>query len=481
MTDVVIAGGGPVGLMLACELRLAGVDVLVLERLTERVPHSKALGMHARTLEVLDQRGIAERFLEGHKRAPTTHFAGLRPLEFDASATRHPYMLLIPQAHTERLLAERAAELGVEIRYGTEVTGLAQDADGVDIEVAGGAPLRARYLVGCDGSRSTVRLLLGVDFPGTPATLTATIADVSLDEPPATPALLARHPGGQAGVLEYQPGMYRAMTIEYDTVADPDVPVTFDEFRATFRRIAGTDHGMRDAIWVSRFGDAARQADRYRVGRVFLAGDAAHIHNPSGGQGLNLGVQDAVNLGWKLAAAVRGQTGEDLLDSYHTERHPVGARVLQNTHAQVALSRPGHAVDALRELFAELIRVEEVNRRLTGLVSALDVRYPIAGAHPLTGARMPDADLKTSDGDTRVSRLLHSGRGVLLDLTEDPALRTAAAGWADRVDLVPARHADARLDGVDAVLVRPDGYVAWAAPTDVELPHALTTWFGPAR
>jgi 3-(3-hydroxy-phenyl)propionate hydroxylase len=479
MTDVVIAGGGPVGLMLACELRLAGVDVLVLERLTERAPQSKALGMHARTLEVLDQRGIVDRFLEGHKRAPTTHFAGLRPLEFDDTDTRHPYMLVIPQAHTERLLAERAAELGVEIRYGTEVTGLAQDGDGVDVEVSDGAPLRARYLVGCDGSRSTVRRLLGVDFPGTAATLTAMIADVALDEPPTEPRLLARFPGGQAGVLEYEPGLYRAMTIEYDTVAEG--PVTFDEFKATFRRISGTDFGMRDAIWVSRFGDAARQADRYRMGRVFLAGDAAHIHNPSGGQGLNLGVQDAVNLGWKLAAAVRGQASEELLDSYHTERHPVGARVLQNTHAQVGLSRPGHAVDALRELFAELIRVEEVNRRLSGLVSALDVRYPVDGGHRLVGARMPDVDLKTADGDTRVSRLLHAGRGVLLDLTADSALRAAAAGWADRVDLVPARHGDARLDGVDAVLVRPDGYVAWAAPSDVDLAHALTTWFGVAR
>ena len=481
MADVVIAGGGPVGLLLACELRLAGVDVLVLERLTERVPYSKALGMHARTLEVLDQRGIADRFLEGHKRAPTTHFAGLRPLEFDASATRHPYMLLIPQAHTERLIAERAAELGVRIRYGTEVTGLAQDADGVDIEVAGGESLRARYLVGCDGSRSTVRRLLGVDFPGTPATLTAMIADVALDDPPAQPSLLARHPGGQAGVLEYAPGTYRAMTIEFDTVTDPAAPVGFDEFKATFRRIAGTDHGMRDAIWVSRFGDAARQVDRYRVGRVFLAGDAAHIHNPSGGQGLNLGVQDAMNLGWKLAAAVRGQAADELLDSYHTERHPVGERVLQNTRAQVALSRPGHSVDALRELFAELLRVEAVNSRLTGMVSALDVRYPIDGGNPLTGARVPDADLKTSDGDTRVYRLLHSGRGVLLDLTDDPALRATANGWADRVDVVPAHCADERLNGLSAVLVRPDGYVAWAAPADVRLTQALTTWFGPAR
>ncbi|AWT44317.1 MULTISPECIES: FAD-dependent monooxygenase [Streptomyces] len=485
MVDVIVAGGGPVGLMLACELRLAGVDVLVLDRLAERVPHSKALGMHARTLEVLDQRGLVDRFLEGHKRAPATHFAGLRPLEFDASDTRHPYMLLIPQAHTERLLAERAAELGVRIRYGTEVTGLAQDADGVDVEVAGGERLRARFLAGCDGSRSTVRRLLGVGFPGTPATVTAMIADVSLDEPPAQPRLLARYPGGQAGVLEYAPGRYRAMTIQYDTpydpVADGDNPVTFEEFREVFRAIAGTDHGMRDPLWVSRFGDAARQADRYRVGRVFLAGDAAHIHNPSGGQGLNLGMQDAVNLGWKLAAVVRGQAPQELLDTYHDERHPVGARVLQNTHAQVALSRPGHAVDALRELFAELIRIDEVNDRLTRMISALDVRYPVAGAHPLTGARMPDVDLKTADGDTRLYPLLHSGRGVLLDLADDAALRTTARGWADRVDLVPAHGADPRLDGVAAVLVRPDGHVAWAAPTDVTLPDALTTWFGPAR
>ncbi|WP_428950774.1 FAD-dependent monooxygenase [Streptomyces sp. cg35] len=480
MADVVIVGSGPVGLLLACELRVAGVDVLVLDRLTERAPYSKALGMHARTLEVLDQRGIAERFVEGRRRAPTTHFAGLRPLELSAFDTRHPYMLLIPQAETERLLEERATELGVQIGFGAEVVDLAQDSDGVDVTLSDGASLRAGYVVGCDGSRSTVRRLLGVDFPGTPATLTAMIADVTLDDPPAQPRLLARFPGGQAGVLEFEPGRYRAMTIEFDAVADRDAPVTFDVFRDTFRRISGADHGMRAAGEVSRFGDAARQADQYRVGRIFLAGDAAHIHNPSGGQGLNLGMQDAVNLGWKLAAAVRGQASEELLDSYHAERHPVGAAVLANTHAQVALSRPGHGVDALRDLLTPLLNIPEVNRAFTGIVSALDVHYPIAGGHPLTGARMPDVSLKTSDGDVRMYQLLHRARGVLLDLTEDASLRTRAAGWADRVDVVPARPAGTDLDGVHSVLVRPDGHVAWASPTDSALPDALSRWFGPA-
>ncbi|WP_107090596.1 FAD-dependent monooxygenase [Streptomyces sp. WM6378] len=493
-TDVVIAGAGPTGLMLACELRLAGVDVVVVERLAERTGESRAGGIHSRTLEVLDQRGILDRFLAAGELQPVGHFSGLY-LEFDESESRHPYPLMILQSAIERLLEERAAELGVRVLRSSEVRGVHQDEAGVTVELGTAltspATLRARYLVGCDGGRSTVRKLAGFDFPGTAATMTALIGDVELPELTEDYIWVRRCAGGDFSAIAFEPGWFRVITSEYDRVVDRDEPVTFEQLRESLVRLAGTDYGMHSPRWVSRFNDAARQAAQYRQGRVLLAGDAAHIHFPAGGQGLNMGVQDAVNLGWKLASVVRGQAPESLLDSYHDERHPVGERVLDNTRAQSALARPGAQTDALREVFGSLMVFDDVNRYLRGMLTALDIRYPIDGDHPLVGRRVPDADLKTTGDATRVYELLHAGRPVLLDLGGGAEVAAAAAGWADRVDVVEARAEDdfwtvpamGEIPAPTALLVRPDGHVAWAAadtPDTSALRGALTTWCGPA-
>ncbi|MFJ8016949.1 FAD-dependent monooxygenase [Streptomyces sp. NPDC096339] len=495
-TDVVIAGAGPTGLMLACELRLAGVDVVIVDRLPERTGESRAGGLHARTMEVLDQRGGLDRFMRAGTQRPIGHFSGLW-LDFDGLESTYPRSLALMQSAVERLLEEWAEDLGTHVRWSSEVTGIRQDASGIDIETSGpraaGPPLRARYLVGCDGGRSTVRKLAGIGFPGTPATLTALLGDVELADPPAEPLFMQRRAGGDFSVFAWEPGWYRVITTEHDRVAGKGEPVTFEGLRESLLRIAGTDFGMHSPRWVSGFGDAARQADRYRNGRVLLAGDAAHIHFPAGGQGLNLGVQDAVNLGWKLASVIRGRTPETLLDSYHSERHPVAARVLHNTRAQSALTRPGPQTDALRDVLGSLIAYDDVNRHLGGMITALDVRYPAADGHPLAGRRVPDVELKTGDGLTRVFELLRTARPVLLDLCGSPRLAAAFAGWADRVDLVEARSAVERWPvwpadespAPAALLVRPDGHVAWASDAGATLDTAalrtaLTTWFGPA-
>ncbi|MGC0419781.1 2-polyprenyl-6-methoxyphenol hydroxylase-like FAD-dependent oxidoreductase [Embleya sp. AB8] len=495
-TDVVIAGAGPTGLMLACELRLAGVDVVVVERLAERSGESRAGGMHSRTLEVLDQRGVLERFLAVGELTPVGHFSGLW-LDFDGFESRHPHPLQLPQSTIERVQEEWAAELGVRVRWSSEVIGIHQDETGVAVELrtAEAAPvtLRARYLVGCDGGRSTVRKLAEIDFPGTPATLTALLGDVQIPDLPEDFIFMRRCPEGHFSAFALEPGWHRVITSEYDHVADRDEGATLEQLRESLIRLAGTDYGMRNPRWISRFGDAARQAARYRQGRVLLAGDAAHIHYAAGGQGLNVGVQDAVNLGWKLASVVRGQAPDRLLDSYHDERHPVGERVLTNTRAQAALARPGAQTEALREVFGALMVSDDVNRYLRGMISALDIRYPIEGKHPLVGRRVPDADLKTSDGAGRVYELLHAARPVLLDLRGSADVAAVARGWADRVDLVEARSEDdhwsvptlGEFPAPAAVLIRPDGHVAWAvgagAPDRSGLRTALGTWFGPAR
>ncbi|WP_328443569.1 FAD-dependent monooxygenase [Streptomyces sp. NBC_00386] len=495
-TDVVIAGAGPTGLMLACELRLAGADVIVVERLAQRSGESRAGGIHSRTLEILDQRGVLERFLAEGQLQPVGHFSGLY-LDFDESESRHPYPLMILQSAIERLLEEWAVQLGVRVRRGCEVSGLRQDEGGVSVEVGGErdvpVTLRARYLVGCDGGRSTVRRLAGIGFPGTEATMTALIGDVELPGLGEDYVWVRRTAGGDYSAIAFEPGWHRVITSEFDRGADRDEEVTFERLRESLVRVAGTDFGMRNPRWVSRFNDAARQADRYRTGRVLLAGDAAHIHFPAGGQGLNMGVQDAVNLGWKLAAVVRGRAPESLLDTYHAERHPVGERVLHNTRAQSALVRPGPQTDALREVFGSLMVFDEVNQYLRHLLTALDIRYPVDGDHPLVGRRVPDADLKASDGATRVHELLHAARPVLLDLAGSPGAAAAARGWADRVDVVEARSEDehwivpalGEIPAPDALLVRPDGHVAWAVaagtpPDAAALRAALEAWFGPA-
>ncbi|MEA3075418.1 MAG: 3-(3-hydroxy-phenyl)propionate hydroxylase [Actinomycetota bacterium] len=481
---VVIAGGGPTGLMLAGELALAGVDVVVVERRTSQdVDGSRAGGLHSRTIEVLDQRGIAERFLAPGYVVQALGYGGLQ-LDISDFPTRHNYVLALWQSHFEPILADWVGELGVPILRGREVVGLAQDDTGVDVEVSGGDPsLRAEYLVGCDGGRSLVRKAAGIDFPGLDPSTSWMIAEVEMDE---EPELGMRREGGGIGPVNRLEGggPFRVLLVERDV--DHDGAPDMDELREAIVAVYGTDFGLRHASWISRFTDMARQAASYRHGRVLLAGDAAHVHPPQGGQGLNIGVQDAVNLGWKLAQVVNKTSPDSLLDTYHAERHPVGARVLHNTMAQVALSRPDDRHQALRDTMTELLAMDEPRRRIAGMISGLDVHHDLGEGHPLLGRRMPDLDLQTADGPTRVFALLHDARPVLLNLGEPGGFDISP--WADRVRLVDATH-----DGVwelpvlgeiaapPAVLIRPDGHVAWAGDlTDPDLPHALTTWFGAA-
>jgi 2-polyprenyl-6-methoxyphenol hydroxylase-like FAD-dependent oxidoreductase len=481
---VVIAGGGPTGLMLAGELALAGVDVVIVERRTsQELDGSRAGGLHARTIEVLDQRGITERFLSAGQEHPTVGYA-LVSLDISDFPTRHNYVLALWQSHFERILAGWVlGELGVPIRRGCEVVGLAQDGSGVDVEVSGGTSLRAEYLVGCDGGRSVVRKAAGIDFPGLDPSTSWMIAEVEMDEEPEFGVRrdsAGTHAVGRRAVGE----PIRVVLTErhLDHTGEPGM----DELRHALVTVYGTDYGLRRANWISRFTDMARQAASYRHGRVLLAGDAAHVHPPHGGQGLNTGVQDAVNLGWKLAQVVNGTSPESLLDTYHAERHPVGARVLHNTMAQVALSTPDDRHQALRDTMTALLAMDEPRRHIAGMVSGLDVHYDLGAGHPLLGRRIPDLDLRTADGPTRVFTLLHDARPVLLNLGVPSGFDIAP--WADRVRLVDAEH-----DGVwelpvigevappPAVLIRPDGHVAWTGElTDPGLPRALTTWFGAA-
>ncbi|MET9274658.1 FAD-dependent monooxygenase [Kribbella sp. NPDC003557] len=486
--DVLIAGAGPTGLMLAAELRLAGIDVVVVDALPARTGESRAGGIHARTMEIFDQRGLMDRLLPQGRLIQAGHFGGLR-MEFGDFPTRFPYTLGIVQAVVERELEARATELGATVRWSSPVTGIRPDDDGVEVEVGGpdGGLIRCAHLVGCDGGRSTVRKLAGIGFDGTDATMVGMLADVELTEPPAGTVFGHRRGPGDFSVIQFQPGWHRLMVQRYDRVLDRAHQPSFDEFRASFCEVAGTDYGMHSPRWVSQYGDAARQADRYREGRVFLAGDAAHIHFPAGGQGLNLGVQDAVNLGWKLAAVVQGHAPSELLDSYEAERFPVAARVLQNTRAQTALSRPGRHVDALRETFTGLLESDDVRFRLGLMLTALDVRYDVKGEHTLIGRRVPDADLTVAGEATRVHQLLTAGRPVLLTLQ---GVAPSIDGWADRVECVQAQCGTDgwTVPGVGdvsapaAVLIRPDGYVAWATdePSAEGLDEAMATWFGPA-
>lgn len=491
---VVIAGGGPTGMMLAGELALAGVDVAIVERrLDQDVLGSRAGGLHARTLEVLDQRGIVERFLAEGQEVQVTGFAGVM-LDISAFPTRHPYTLGLWQKHIERILGGWVGELAVTNYRGVEVTGCTQDDTGVDVALSDGRSLRADYLVGCDGGRSVVRKAAGIEFPGSDPTVSNLIAQAELAELPPEWGIrrdaIGLHSIGRVnyqirdGKIVYADEGPVGVMVTERQLGEAGEP-TLDDLKEALIAVYGTDYGIHSPTSISRFTDAARQAASYRKGRVLVAGDAAHIHPPDGGQGLQTGVQDAVNLGWKLAQVIRGTSLETLLDTYHAERHPVGARVLQHTMASVALRREDDRTKAVRDTMAELLGMEEPRLRFAGMLTGLGIHYDLGEGHPLLGRRMPDLDIVTFGGPLRVFSLLHGARPVLLNFGAPGDLDITP--WADRVQLVDASYSGSwelpvvgAVSAPTAVLVRPDGYVAWVGEGGRQgLAEALTTWFGP--
>ncbi|MGW9405703.1 FAD-dependent monooxygenase [Arthrobacter sp. NPDC055585] len=482
MPEVIVAGAGPTGIFLASELRLHGVDVVVLDREPEPNTIIRALGLHSRSIEIMDQRGLGEHFAAAGTRYPLDgFFAGILRSAPELDTT-HPYVLGIPQTETETLLTRRALELGVQIRRGSEVAGLAQDDSGVLATLTDGTGIRARYLVGCDGGRSTVRSLAGIGFPGEPSRREFLLGEVELAAPPEEVAQVSarvRETHRDFGAGPVEGGAFRVVVPAEGVAEDRSVPPALEELKQQLRTYAGTDFGAHSARWISRFGDAVRLADSYRAGRVFLAGDAAHVHPPFGGQGLNLGLQDALNLGWKLAAAVNGWAPEDLLDTYFTERHPVAADVLNITRAQSELVSTEPGPRAVRKLLTELMEFDAVNRHLIGKITALDIRYDFGPGPAQLGRRQRDIRL----GQGTLYDRMHTGRGVLLARTGELLLE----GWEDRVDQIVEPEWEPQTP---SLLLRPDGHVAWleSEPDDdggpssgsqADLVDALETWFGP--
>jgi 3-(3-hydroxy-phenyl)propionate hydroxylase len=471
-------------MMLAAELRLAGVDVGIVERLTSPNPIGRSRGLHSRTIEVFDMRGIADRFLAEGQTAQVVGFNMTR-LDISDFPTRHPYGLALTQNHIERILAGWVEELGVPVYRGREVTGFTQDATGVEVDVSGGNALRSDYLVGCDGGRSVVRKTAGIEFAGWDPTVSWMIAEAEWAEEPrwgfyndaiGSHAIARLEDGGRMGMV----------LVERQLPAEGEQP-TLKDLSEALISIYGTDFGVHNPTWISRFTDMTRQAVAYRDRRVLLAGDAAHVHPPVGGQGLGIGVQDAVNLGWKLAQVLKRISPDTLLDTYQAERHPVAARVLKNTMAQIALRRTDDRTKALGDYVAEFLSADQARKRLAAEMSGLGVHYDLGEGHPLLGRRMPDLDLVTANGPVRVFALLHDARPALLNLGEPGAFDIAP--WADRVQLIDARYdgpwelpAIGAVAPPDAVLVRPDGYVAWVGDeSQVGLRDALSTWFGPGN
>ena len=473
---VVIVGGGPTGMMLAAELALAGIDVAIVERrASQELDGSRSGGLHSRTIEVLDQRGIADRFLAEGQAMQVQAFAGV-PLDISDFPTRHNYGLALWQSHFERILAAWVNELGVPIAREHTVTGFAEDDTGVVVELSEGQSIRADYLVGCDGGRSVIRKSADIEFPGWDPTTSWLIAEVEMEEEPE----LGLRGGG--GIGRGDGGSVRVVLTEQrlEHASEP----TLQDLSEALMVVDGKDYGVHSPTWISRFTDMTRQAASYRKGRVLLAGDAAHVHPPQGGQGLNTGVQDAVNLGWKLAQVVNGTSPEGLLDTYHAERHPVGARVLHNTMAQMALRGTDERTDALRDTMTELLSMDEPRKRFAAMMSGLDIHYDLGEGHPLLGRRMPDLVLVTADGPQRVFTLLHDAKPVLLNLAGGGGFDVAP--WSDRVQLIDADYVGlwelpvlGAVAAPTAMLIRPDGYVAWVGGgTDTGLRDALTTWFG---
>lgn len=484
MPDVIVVGSGPAGMMLAGELALAGTEVIVLERrTTSELEGSRAGGFHSRTIEILDQRGIADRFLAEGQTVQTARFGGT-VLDISDFPTRHPYGLALWQNRIEPILADWIEGLGVGVERGREVTGFDQDEDGVDVAVRDGETMRAKYLVGADGGRSVIRKAAGIEFPGWDATRSNLIAEVEVAQEP--PSGMRQDESGVHGLHPMPDGRtYRVVTTE--PRLGPATEPTLADLSAALTAVFGTDFGVHDPTWISRFTDATRQAAAYRSGRVLLVGDAAHIHYPAGGQGIGLGIQDAENLGWKLAQVVAGVSRQELLDTYHAERHPAGARALRLSMAQTVLQRADPRTVALNEILDDVVRTRDARTRIAARIHGLDVAYDLGEGHPLLGRRMPDLDVVGPAGPTRISLLLHEARPLLLDFA-DP-WRIDSSPWADRV-----RAVDVRFDGTwelpvigevappTAVLVRPDGHVAWVEPgSAVRLSDALDRWFGPPR
>ncbi|HMG13675.1 MAG TPA: FAD-dependent monooxygenase, partial [Gemmatimonadaceae bacterium] len=490
---VVIAGGGPTGLMLAGELALAGVDVAIVERrVSQDLPGSRAGGLGSRTLEVLDQRGIVDRFLAEGQKAQVTAFA---PAHLDISdfPTRNSYGLALWKKHIERILASWVGELPVTFYRARDVTGFTQDDNGVDIAVSDGQSLRAQYLVGCDGGRSVVRKTAGIEFPGWDATTSSLLAQVEMTDEPETGIRRTSTGTYAIGKVEYEIKDGQVVYAKGGTVGvmltEPHIGTsepTLRDISEGLIAVYGTDYGVHSPTWITRFTDMTRQAATYRDRRILLAGDAAHIHSPVGGQGLNTGVQDAVNLGWKLAQVIKRISPESLLDTYHAERHPIGARVLRNTMAQVALMRVDDRTEALRDTVSELLSMDEPRKRFAAMMSGLGIHYDLGEGHPLLGRRMPDLDIVTANGSLRVFTLLHRARPVLLNFGEPGTFDITP--WADRVQSIDAKYegtwelpAIGTVPAPGAVLIRPDGYVGWVGDqTQLGLVDALTTWFGPA-
>jgi 3-(3-hydroxy-phenyl)propionate hydroxylase len=478
MTDhaVVIAGGGPAGMMLAAELTLAGTDVLIVERRASvNLESSRSRGLHSRTIEVLDQRGVVDRFLAEGKAVQVQAFAGV-PMDISDFPTRHNYGLALLQSHFERILAGWLGELGVAILREREVTGFTQDDSGVDVALSDDTSLRAQYLVGCDGGRSAVRKAAGIDFAGWDPTTRWIIAEVEMKQAPQ----FGLRGGGGIGPAEDGRVGVTLIVPELDRFDEP----TLQDVRDALIRVDGTDYGVHSPHWISSFTDMTRQAVAYRRGRVLLAGDAAHVHAPIGGQGLNIGVQDAVNLGWKLAQVVNRTSPVSLLDTYQNERHPVAARALRHTMAQTALQRRDERIQALVDVVSELTSMDEPRKHLAGIISGLDIHYDLGEGHPLLGRRIPDLDLVTAAGPLRVFELLHDARPMLLNLGKPGGFDITR--WADRVELIDASYTGGwelpvlgAVSAPTAALIRPDGHVAWVGDrTQGGLPEALTTWFG---
>jgi len=479
--EVVIVGAGPTGLMLAGELALAGTNVAVVERRAdESLVGTRARGLHSRSVEVLAQRGIAGPFMAQGQAVPRAMFGGLL-LDIGDLPSRHNYVLALEQKHVERILADWIEDMGVPILRGRDVTGFAQDDSGVAVQLSHGDSMRAGYLVGCDGGRSRVRKTAGIPFPGWDATTSSLMAEVAMaDEPPWG---MRRDALGLHSIARLEDtGRVQVMVTEQriDATGEP----TVGELRSALVAVYGSDFGIHGPASISRFGDTTRQAAAYRDRRVLLAGDAAHVHAPDGGQGLDLGLQDAVNLGWKLAQVVRGTSLDSLLDTYHAERHPVGARVLRKTMALVALRRADDRTAELRDMLADLLSTDDPRRRFAATLCGLDIRYDLGEGHPLLGLRMPDIDLVTADGPLRAFDLLHGARPVLIRFGEAGGLDIA--GWTDRVRQVDATAPQTwelpslkPVKAPKALLIRPDGHVAWVGDGARQgLSEALATWFG---